>query len=342
MKRLILLTVLFVMLSFAVSHASSISIDKVTCAWDTAGVVNILPNSPISFDIRYINNSGYDIAGITNGFRIWTTGGSSFTPISVEMLYPGFEDYFDLAFSIDIFSDGVGVDTIGIGGSKLVGSGLPDGFDDVVYRIKTGGIEYGETLCIDSSFYSPAGTWKWATTSGGDIFPDWSGQKCFKALDPGCMPPDFTNCTDTIKNSDCDFISYTFDALGQGSGVHYSIISGPGEINTSTGEWSYTIPHRENRTIDTLVISAWEDCPCINDLCTTILQLSANNTTTDLNNDCSSDISDLVLLVAYMFSGGTPPDPLMTADMNGDSEIDISDMVWLVDYMFNGGPPPVK
>ncbi len=53
------------------------------------------------------------------------------------------------------------------------------------------------------------------------------------------------------------------------------------------------------------------------------------------------DISDLVYLVDYMFTGGPEPPCFEEADMNGDTAIDISDLVWLVDYMFTGGPPPV-
>ena len=53
------------------------------------------------------------------------------------------------------------------------------------------------------------------------------------------------------------------------------------------------------------------------------------------------DISDLVYLVDYMFTGGPAPPCLDEADMDGIGGIDISDLVYLVDYMFTGGPAPV-
>lgn len=59
--------------------------------------------------------------------------------------------------------------------------------------------------------------------------------------------------------------------------------------------------------------------------------------------DCSGaiDIQDLVLLVAFMFQGGPPPDPWYTGDVNGDgSGPSIDDLVYLVSYMFSSGPPP--
>jgi hypothetical protein len=55
------------------------------------------------------------------------------------------------------------------------------------------------------------------------------------------------------------------------------------------------------------------------------------------------DISDLVYLVDYMFSGGPEPPCIDEADVDGaggPSPIDIADLVYLVDYMFTGGPPP--
>jgi len=66
----------------------------------------------------------------------------------------------------------------------------------------------------------------------------------------------------------------------------------------------------------------------------------------DVNHDGAPniDISDLVHLVDYMFTGGPPPPCLEEGDVNGDGvgtpNIDISDLVYLVDYAFTGGPPP--
>ena len=57
------------------------------------------------------------------------------------------------------------------------------------------------------------------------------------------------------------------------------------------------------------------------------------------------DISDLVYLVDYMFTGGPAPTCWPEANIDGvgpdnSSGIDISDLVYLVDYMFNDGPAP--
>lgn len=66
--------------------------------------------------------------------------------------------------------------------------------------------------------------------------------------------------------------------------------------------------------------------------------------TGDINYDKSGpDITDLVFLVTYMFSGGATLPCMEEADINGSgSGPDISDLVYLVTYMFSGGPTPAQ
>jgi hypothetical protein len=60
----------------------------------------------------------------------------------------------------------------------------------------------------------------------------------------------------------------------------------------------------------------------------------------DANGDAAIDISDAVYLIAYIFSGGPAPNPLLAGDANCDSTVDISDAVYLIAYIFSGGPEP--
>jgi hypothetical protein len=60
----------------------------------------------------------------------------------------------------------------------------------------------------------------------------------------------------------------------------------------------------------------------------------------DANGDGSVDISDAVYLIAYIFAGGSAPNPLLAGDANCDSAVDISDVVYLIAYIFSGGPAP--
>ncbi len=54
------------------------------------------------------------------------------------------------------------------------------------------------------------------------------------------------------------------------------------------------------------------------------------------------DISDLVFLVSFMFSGGANPPCIEEADIDGSGSIDISDLVGLVAFMFSGGLQPAN
>jgi hypothetical protein len=52
------------------------------------------------------------------------------------------------------------------------------------------------------------------------------------------------------------------------------------------------------------------------------------------------DVSDVVYLVRFIFSGGPEPVPAMeVGDADCDTVVDISDCVYLIDYIFNGGAP---
>ncbi len=59
----------------------------------------------------------------------------------------------------------------------------------------------------------------------------------------------------------------------------------------------------------------------------------------DGSSDQVVDISDLIYLVEYMFSGGPVPDPVETGDVNCDAVVDISDVIAMVDFQFAGGAP---
>ncbi len=53
------------------------------------------------------------------------------------------------------------------------------------------------------------------------------------------------------------------------------------------------------------------------------------------------NISDMTHLVAFLFSGGTPPPFADAADVNNDTTTNISDMTYLVAYLFSSGADPV-
>ncbi len=60
----------------------------------------------------------------------------------------------------------------------------------------------------------------------------------------------------------------------------------------------------------------------------------------DADGSGSIDISDVVFIIGYIFSGGAAPNPLELGDANCDTAVDISDAVFLIAYIFSGGPAP--
>lgn len=62
----------------------------------------------------------------------------------------------------------------------------------------------------------------------------------------------------------------------------------------------------------------------------------------DANGDGMVNVGDAVFLIAYVFSGGSPPNPECEGDANGDSGTNVGDAVHLISYVFKGGPAPVE
>jgi hypothetical protein len=60
----------------------------------------------------------------------------------------------------------------------------------------------------------------------------------------------------------------------------------------------------------------------------------------DADGSSNVDIADVVYLIAYIFSGGPAPSPLLAGDANCDGAVDIADAVYLIAYIFSGGPEP--
>jgi agmatine/peptidylarginine deiminase len=60
----------------------------------------------------------------------------------------------------------------------------------------------------------------------------------------------------------------------------------------------------------------------------------------DANGDGLVDIDDVVWLISYIFSAGSPPYPYESGDVDCQSGIDIDDVVYLIGYIFSQGPEP--
>ena len=109
-------------------------------------------NTTATFHIRMTNNSGGTIVGMTNGFRVYSPTGGTWTTtegLATGAITSGMIDaYFVNPFSID----GMGADTVGFSGSRKRGPGASIGFNEVVYTISTqvDDAQHGKQLCLDS------------------------------------------------------------------------------------------------------------------------------------------------------------------------------------------------
>lgn len=181
-----LLLVPLLVFSFGLTYGESISLERVEGLYGTSTDSVVADGSTlITFYLR-VTGGTIDYGAIANGFRVYSDDGAEWSGLVGDTVYVGFRSLFDLIFAIQTFSvTGNGADTVGFGGSKMFNTGLPAGFDEEAYSITVGPIEtahHGKTICLDSSYYPPTGSWKWAGAT--DAFPDWDGPHCYTVVDP--------------------------------------------------------------------------------------------------------------------------------------------------------------
>lgn len=58
----------------------------------------------------------------------------------------------------------------------------------------------------------------------------------------------------------------------------------------------------------------------------------------DWNKDGFINISDVVLLLNYLYRQGDPPQPMEIGNINCDGVIDVGDAIYLINYIFKSGP----
>lgn len=290
-------------------YSQSLTIDSIG---GTVCNSELIPNELITFYIRVTNDSSRH-TGITNGFRVYSPDGATWTAAVGDTIGTLGHSQFDLIFEIRNISDGSGADTIGFGGSALFAGGIPDNFDEVEYSITIGPIpdsSLGKTICLDSAFYPPSGTWKWA---GPQAFPTWDGPHCYQIVSAD------------IADSDADGLPDECDVCPNDP------LNDPDEdgICNSTDN----CPERFNPAqVDS-------DNDGVGDIC--CCKYRRGNADYDIEDKI--DISDLVFLAEYSFADGTEPRCMNEADFNGSggaNPIDISDITRLVYYLFSTGFPP--
>jgi hypothetical protein len=225
MRRVILtLSVAFLCCAPGVMGQTDVVLDEVTNIQDDSLLVAGLDHY---FRLRY-RNYAVDHYNINNGYRIFSPDGAEWSyparetvidtiipgdpPVltntfidSVLVADPFLPAFFNVTLSRTYFSpDGQGGDTVGFAGAaNLAVLGLVSGYDKIAFEIpiRSRVEDHRKHICIDSSWFPPGGTWKWAplNIANPQIAPDWSGQQCFKVVDPNAPQSELTVSPDTLS-----------------------------------------------------------------------------------------------------------------------------------------------
>jgi hypothetical protein len=251
MKRISLMLALFLTLSFGAAYGGTSAVCDLDNAAGLFNVDTIGVGFPVTFNMRLTNDDQTNkVKGATNGFEIYSPDGATWTnvgygPTSAGELLTTYGIEFDLVYSVNTFSwDGAGADTIGFGGSVMLGAGIPPSYDGVVYNITVNVADDahdGKTLCIDSAYYPPSGTWAWAYGGAiGTFAPIWGGPYCYVIYDVPNLCPVFTAPVTNYTGDHCDLVSIDYDATdNEQDPITFSVVAGVGNIDGTTGQYTY-------------------------------------------------------------------------------------------------------
>ncbi len=221
------LAVLLLLVSSLMSQ--SITLDHVDGMIDssTLGIDRL-----ITFHLRITNPTETNFDGITNGFRIYSPDGATWTTSKLDTTGTLGKTQFDGGIFLPTFGvDGQGADTLALGALRFFSTGMPAGFDDIVLTLDIGPISpehFGRTICLDSSYYPPSGVWKWAATGGFNVYPAWDGPHCYLI---GSEP---TGDSLIVSPTALEFVTTTDNSLllwdslqiqSNGAGLAYQVVT---------------------------------------------------------------------------------------------------------------------
>jgi len=150
-----------------------------------------------------------------------------------------------------------------------------------------------------------------------------------------------------VNENDLDGVSPDTMQVG-GIGVNGRLSPGPLEHMLSL-HFSADLPYGETRTLcidstfippagDFIFVDALGDASVpdvVSTTCWPVMALCG-----DVDDDIAINVGDAVYLIAYIFKGGPPPDPLNSGDENCDGRVNIADAVYVINFIFRNGPAP--
>ena len=238
MKRISLMLALFLTLSFGMAFAQEqggdIYLNSVEGLFGGDIPLNV---GEVVFHFNYRNlDPVYKVKGCTNGYELSVTdsGATWVGGFGREFAFTA-SNHFNLVNKIKKWSwDGIGWDTVSYAGAigdcdpeddppppPDCGLGIPPLYDDsaVYISVNFDPVEAmaGEVFCIDSCYFPPAGTWKWAygdpPGGPGSFFPSWDGPHCWTLAWIPNQPPIWDPLNPVTAGGDhCDLVCVSLTA----------------------------------------------------------------------------------------------------------------------------------
>lgn len=162
--------------------------------------------------------------------------------------------------------------------------------------------------------------------------------------------PEFTAHPLVLDNEYDVGFSYDFDAYDPNTppdAISYSIVSGPGEIDEFTGQWSYYPWCVDSGEVLTLEVCAGDYvyyCPQLDPVQHAYIELTVVQTLFpgDPNNDEDINLLDILYIIDYVYGDGPLPQPILeTGDPNADGQVNLLDILYLIDFVYQDGPAPI-
>ncbi len=137
----------------------------------------------IEFTFRITNSYEGGVIGLSNGFAVSSPDGAAFTTVGAKWHDPGgaWASVFDGWYGVSDTVGGPPVDTAAFGAFCIFSDGFQPADSRLAFNVKTTVpcSDTGKTICIDSTFFAPAGSWLWAIKNNADATPSWDGPHCF-------------------------------------------------------------------------------------------------------------------------------------------------------------------
>ena len=254
MKRLVLcLALLLVAVAAGPAAAEqSVTMDHVVNVWPL-GMDTILADRDVQFMLRVTNTNGLGCKYNTSyNFQVYSPDGATWGSTEIDTTHAYGIELFDQFFTQSWSVTGSGADTVGLAALWMAMNdkqALYDGYDDVALSVTIHPdlASDGLTICLDTiGRVKPGYEWYWMGFGDcGDTLPDWGGPYCFTVVELPYDWPIFTPGNPTeLEGSHCETFAADFDAYDPTpepyhDTLFYYIASGPGEIDSVTGEWSW-------------------------------------------------------------------------------------------------------